>query len=121
MVPRSGDGAHANDTTCGFAVAVHVDFSKETAKIFDDGRVIITGPFKVTLTHGETSLDLNVSGPGFFYFGADGTVTFKGAGAGFGPLEGTLMLGHGLVFIPLDPPGDTVLHGHFIDLCPVLA
>jgi len=48
-------------------------------------------------------------------------VTFRGAGAGFGSLQGTLMFGHGLVLIPIDPPGDADLHGHFVDLCPLLA
>jgi hypothetical protein len=109
------------DGSCGFPVAVHIVADKEKVIAFDNGSVVITGTFKVTLTHGATSLFFNVSGPAFFTVGSDGSVTFKGAGAGFGPANGTLLLGHGLLFIPIDPPGDTVPHGHFVDLCPILA
>jgi hypothetical protein len=109
------------DTSCGFSIAVHVVADKEKVIAFDSGSVIITGTLKVTLTHGANSLFFNVSGPGFFTVERDGSVTFKGVGAGFGSANGTLLLSHGLVFIPIDPPGDTELHGHFVDLCPILA
>jgi hypothetical protein len=115
-----------DSTSCSFSVGVHIDASNETAKIFSNGDVIITGTLKVTLTNLSDplkSLSLNASGPGFFLIGESGALVFKGAGSGFGPLGNppTLMNVHGLVLIPLVPSGPTTIEGHAVDLCAALS
>jgi hypothetical protein len=111
-------------TSCAFPVGIHTDVSNETAKIFSNGNVIITGALKVTLTNlNDTtkSVSINASGPGFFLVGDNGALLFKGTGAGFGPLENTIAFVHGLVLIPLVPSGTTLIFGHTVDLCAALS
>src|SRR2546430_1377589 len=62
------------DTTCGFAVSVHFTVAGETAKIFSDGDVIVTGPLTAELSANGATVSLNIAGPGFVY-PSDGSVT----------------------------------------------
>ena len=107
------------DVCPSFVVNVHYDVDREKVIAFSNGDFLITGTLKATLTATTgKSLSINVSGPARFVFDANGDLTIYAAGAGFGPLGGTLALGHGLVII-----GATGIetHGNFVDLCAVLA
>jgi hypothetical protein len=104
---------------CPFTVFAHFDVDREKVITFSNGNFLITGALKVTLTTstGKT-LSVNVSGPVRFVFDANGDLTIYAAGRGFGPLGDGLFLGSGLVII-----GATSVetHGHFVDLCALLA
>jgi hypothetical protein len=113
--------ADFTDTTCGFPVDIHVTMADETATIFSDGKIIVTGPVKVTASANGKTVSMNVSGPTMI--SPDGTVI--GHGVGVGPLElpgggVTLAYSTGLVDITTQPA--TPLHGHvLLDLCAALA
>lgn len=58
---------------CDFAVDFHVLSNKEYAIEFKDGRIQVSGTFKVRLTNRSSgkSLDVNISGPGVYRFSSD--------------------------------------------------
>ena len=62
------------DGACAFPVSVEVLTNKEFGTEFSDGRFLITGSFKVRLTNldSDTSMDVNISGPGVFTTPPDG-------------------------------------------------
>ena len=74
-------GVDFTDTTsCGFDVDVHLTANGQTAKIFSDGTIIVTGPLAATFSANGKSVALNVSGPA--------TITGEsviGHGVGAGP------------------------------------
>ena len=67
-------------TTCGFDVDVHFTTNGETAKIFSDGTIIVTGALAATFLadHGK-SVALNIAGPATI---TDESVIGRGVGAG---------------------------------------
>jgi hypothetical protein len=52
-----------DDLGCAFSVSVHYALSCETAKVFDSGTVIITGPLTTTFSANGKTVLLNVPGP----------------------------------------------------------
>jgi hypothetical protein len=82
---------------CGFDVKVTPLENKEVTHTFSDGRVEITGTFKVRLTNVETgkSIVVNISGPAALTPNGDGTFT-------------AVLKGRSLIF-PNAPPEATTL------------
>src|SRR5215471_13613766 len=73
------------DAICGFPVQVHFTVNAETAKIFSDGTIIVTGPLVATYSANGKSVTLNISGPGIIH--PSGTATGFGVQAGPGMLS----------------------------------
>jgi hypothetical protein len=114
------------DTTCGFAIAVHVTVNGETAKEFSNGKVLITGPLAAQFSANGKSITLNVSGPTTVTPTADGSVTIIGHGVGIGPLftPNGVTLAYSAGVASIDPAGGpaTLVHGHILlDVCAALA
>jgi hypothetical protein len=67
------------ETSCPFPVLVHTAVNKEVSKMFGDGKVIVTGSLKQTVTNlvNGKSETYNVSGPLTITPNADGTTTFR--------------------------------------------
>jgi len=65
------------EDVCSFDVLVEITTNKEFITTFSDGRMLITGAFKVRLTNldSDESLDLNIPGPGVITENTDGSVT----------------------------------------------
>lgn len=112
--------ADFTDTTCGFDLAVHFTAANETAKIFGDGTIIVTGQIHATLSANGKSLSLNVSGPTMIR-----GETVVGHGIGAGP---TLLPDGGVTFaenagqIDISGPAGVIEHGHMLlDICAALA
>jgi hypothetical protein len=113
----------------GFDVLVHAVVNREILTTFGDGRVLITGTFKVALTNLATgkTVTVNASGPAFI--SSDSTTgTFRGrtlivAEAGtFGPgtpAEVTLL--SGVLAVDFTTNTLTSRQGSAEDLCAVLA
>jgi hypothetical protein len=112
-----------DETTCGFPLEVHFTVNGQTAKIFSDGTIRVTGPVKATYTANGKSLSLNIAGPTMI--SPTGVAIARGAGAG--PIElpnGELTFGYGAGLIELDFTSGTavILHGHLVlDICAALA
>jgi hypothetical protein len=113
-----------------FDVLVHPAINKETATIFSDGRVIITGTFTVDLTNLASNKTITVNASGPVFFSSDGsvgvfggrTLLFGEAGT-FGP-NPELSLQSGVVTITFTPTGgiaSITRTGHADDLCSLLA
>jgi hypothetical protein len=107
---------------CAFDVYVHFDVNREQMIMFSNGDFLVTGRLTATLTTSiGTSLTINTSSPARGVFDANTDLTLYVMGPGFGPLpnlgEG-LFLGNGLVIIG---PTSVETHGHFVDLCALLA
>src|SRR5215471_2040998 len=68
-------------TACGFPLQVHFTVNGETAKIFSDGRIIVSGPLKATYSANGNSVSLNIAGPGMI----SPSGAFIGHGVGAGP------------------------------------
>ncbi|HLF68562.1 MAG TPA: hypothetical protein VI503_04400 [Gaiellaceae bacterium] len=68
--------------SCQFDVFAHVVANNEYGIEFSNGQVLVTGTFKVRLTNlsNDKSLDVNISGPGVFTFGSDGSVAITAWG-----------------------------------------
>ena len=109
-----------DSTTCGFTVHVHYVANGETAKIFSDGTIIVSGPLSATFSgNGNTTGVLNIAGPVKI---TDTTAIGKGVGAGPLTLPGgvtTLAYAAGQVDITTFPA--TLIHGHMLlDICAAL-
>ena len=110
-------------TTCGFPLEVHFTVNRETAKIFSDGTIRVTGPVKATYTANGKSVSLNIAGPGEI----SPTGTFTAQGVGAGPTElpnGELTFGYlaGQVEIDITAGTALLLNGHLVlDICATLA
>ena len=111
------------DATCGFPLHVHFTTNAETAKIFSDGMIIVSGPLVATYSANGKSLSLNIAGPTMI--SPAGTVIGHGVGAG--PIllpNGDLTFGYGTGEFDVDfTIGAAVLvHGHLLlDICAALA
>jgi hypothetical protein len=114
------------DTTCGFAVDVHIIVDGQSAIAFDNGRVIFAGPFAAQFSANGNSVTLNISGPAILTQTDDSvTITAHGVGVGATRLsDGTLTLAYNSGVISIDPDTGvgTVVHGTtHLDLCGALA
>lgn len=102
---------------------IHYTANGQTAKIFSDGTIIITGPLAATFSANGKSLSLNIAGP--VTISPSGAVTGYGVGAGptvlpNGELTIGLLAGH----VDTDITAGTaeLLHGHvLLDICAALA
>ncbi|MBA3843101.1 MAG: hypothetical protein H0X39_10880 [Actinobacteria bacterium] len=86
-------GVDLTFTTCVFPVAAHLTTNGETAKIFRDGRIIVTGPLAARYSANGKSISLNIAGPATI----SPTGVVIGRGVGVGPLQlpnGELTLGY---------------------------
>jgi hypothetical protein len=110
-------------TTCGFPLEVHFTVNEQTAKIFSDGTIRITGPVKATYTANGKSLSLSLAGPTVI----SPTGAFTAQGVGAGPMElpnGDLTFGYAAGPVELDITAGlaVLLHGHLLlDICAALA
>ena len=108
------------DTTCGFSVQVHYTMSDETAKIFSNGTVIVTGPIKATFSANGKSVSLNISGPAMIR--GESVIGF---GVGAGPTllpNGQTTLAYNAGPADISGPAAVILHGHMLlDICAALA
>jgi hypothetical protein len=122
--------------SCSFPVLVHVDTNNEVTTIFSDGRTLVTGSLKVTLTNTDDptrSISVNVSGPGTFTPLPNGGTLQKAVGPWvffFAPNQlgagspGMLILTTGVVTLQVDANGNptfTHANGTTTDLCALLA
>jgi hypothetical protein len=110
-------------TTCAFPLEVHFTVNGQTAKIFSDGTIRITGPVKATYTANGKSVSLNIAGPAMI--SPTGAVTARGVGAGPTVLpNGELTFGYltGLIEVDITIGTAVLLHGHLLlDICAALA
>jgi hypothetical protein len=114
-------GVDFTDTTsCGFDVAIHYTTNGETAKIFSDGRIIVTGPLAASFSAGGKSVTLNIAGPA--------TITSEsviGHGVGAGPTllpNGQTTLAYNAGNVDISGPAAVIIHGHMLlDICVALA
>jgi hypothetical protein len=113
-------------TSCGFPVSIHVLVNGETAKIFSDGTIIVTGPLVWQFSANGKTITLPIPGPATIVPLADGSVAVTGRGVGAGPLTNgpnglTLAYIAGTVTINSD---GTVTQQHgtvLLDICAALA
>jgi hypothetical protein len=121
---------------CAFPVIEHFDVNNETTTIFADGRIEVTGAFKVTLTNATDptkSIQLNVPGPGSVettsddapLLTAEGRWVFIFVPGNLGPgTSGSLLLTTGKATLLGSPDGTQVFThtgGTTTDLCALLA
>jgi hypothetical protein len=111
------------DMTCEFPVEIHFTTNGETAKIFSDGSIIVTGPLAATYSANGYSVSLNIAGPAMI--SPTGAVTTHGVGAGPTVLpNGELTLAYlaaGQVDIDTASRTAELLHGHLLlDICAAL-
>jgi len=111
-----------DSTSCAFPVAIHFTANGETAKIFSDRTIIVTGPLAATFSANGKSVSLNISGP--VKISPTGVAIAHGLGAG------PVLLPNGQVTLayfagPVDistGTGGVPLNGHLrLDLCAALA
>jgi len=111
------------DATCGFPLQVNFTTNSETAKIFSDGTIVVSGPLKARYSANGKSVSLNIAGPTMI--SPSGTVIGHGVGAG--PIllpNGELTFGYAAGGVDIDfTIGAAVLvHGHLLlDICDALA
>ena len=74
---------YVDTTSCAFPVSVHFVVNDETAKIFTNGKVKITGPLVAEYSANGKTVSLNISGPGTTIVGSTLVI---GRGVGAGPL-----------------------------------
>ncbi|MGH3001616.1 MAG: hypothetical protein ACRDM1_02930 [Gaiellaceae bacterium] len=109
-------------TSCGFDVHIHYTANHETAKIFSNGTIIVTGPLAATFSADNgKSVTLNIRGP----------ATIKGESAiGHGVGAGLTLLPDGqttLAYnaagaVDISGPVGVLVHGHMLlDICAALA
>ena len=110
-----------DSTSCTFPVALHFTANGETAKIFSDGKIIVTGQLNATLSANGKSVSLNISGPATIY--PNGVVI--GHGVGVGPVllpNGQVTLGYSAGVVDITTGTAVPLHGHLLlDICAALA
>jgi hypothetical protein len=107
-------------TSCGFDVDVHFTTNGETAKIFSDGTIIVTGPLAATFSADDKSVALNIAGPA--------TITGEsviGHGVGAGPTllpNGQTTLAYNAGTVDISGPAGVIVHGRMLlDICAALA
>jgi hypothetical protein len=110
----------SDTTSCGFAVAIHYTVNGETAKIFGDGTVVVTGPVAATFSANGKTVALNISGPAMI---RGESVTGYGTGAGPTLLpNGQTTLSYNAGVADISGPVAVLLHGHvLLDICAALA
>jgi hypothetical protein len=119
IVPAPGFD-FTDTTSCGFDVAIHYTTNGETAKIFSDGTIIVTGPLAASFSAHGKSVTLNIAGPA--------TITSEsvlGHGVGAGPTllpNGQTTLAYNAGTVDISGPAGVILHGHMLlDICAALA
>jgi hypothetical protein len=108
-------------TSCGFDVDVHFTTNDETAKIFSDGTIIVTGPLAATFSADDgKSVTLNIAGPVTI---TSESVTGHGVGAGPTLLpNGQTTLAYNAGTVDISGPAGVIIHGHMLlDICAALA
>jgi hypothetical protein len=120
IVPAPGVD-FTDTTTCGFAVHMHFTANGETAKIFSDGTIIVTGPLAATFSADNgKSITLNVPGPARI----TGELVI-GHGVGAGPTllpNGQTTLAYNAGSVDISGPAGVIIHGHMLlDICAALA
>jgi hypothetical protein len=121
MIVQAPSGDFTDTTTCGFDVDVHYTTNNETAKIFSDGTIIVTGPLTATFSADDgKSVTLNIAGPA--------TITSEsviGHGVGAGPTllpNGQTTLAYNAGTVDISGPAGVIIHGHMLlDICDALA
>jgi hypothetical protein len=107
------------DTTCGFEMSVQGS-AGQTAKVFSNGTVIVTGPLTATVSANGKTLTLSIPGP---FVAINGHTVF-GLGRGLSAIQLpsgqiTFALVAGQVDLSAFP---TLLHGTvLLDVCAALA
>jgi hypothetical protein len=119
IVPAPGSD-FTDTTSCGFDVDVHYTTNGETAKIFSDGKIIVTGPLAASFSANGKSVTLNIAGPA--------TITGEsviGHGVGAGPTllpNGQTTLAYNAGVVDISGPAAVIIHGHvLLDICAALA
>jgi hypothetical protein len=122
--------------SCAFPVLVHTDTNKEVTTVFSNGRVLVTGALKGTLTNLDDptkSIQVNIPGPGTFTATADGGSLLTASGPWlifFSPDQlgpgtpGQMILTTGLFTLLTNPDGSQVFThttGTTTDVCTLLA
>jgi hypothetical protein len=107
-------------TSCGFDVDIHFTASGETAKIFSDGTIIVTGPLAASFSANGKSVTLSVPGPATI---TGESVTGHGVGAGPTLLpDGRTTLSYNAGTVDISGPAGVIIHGHMLlDICAALA
>ena len=114
-------GVDFTDTTsCAFPVDVHYTVNGETAKIFSDGKVIVTGPLAATFSANGKTVALNIAGPATI---SGESVIGHGVGAGPTLLpNGQTTLAYNAGVVDISGPVAVIVHGHvLLDICAALA
>jgi hypothetical protein len=119
IVPAPGFD-FTDTTSCGFDVAIHYTTNGETAKIFSDGTIIVTGPLAASFSAHGKSVTLNIAGLV--------TITSEsvlGHGVGAGPTllpNGQTTLAYNAGTVDISGPAAVIIHGHILlDICAALA
>jgi hypothetical protein len=120
IVPAPGFD-FTDTTSCGFDVDIHYTTNGETAKIFSDGRLIVTGPLAARFSADDgKSVTLNIAGPAMI---TGESVT--GHGVGTGPTllpNGQTTLAYNAGTVDISGPAGVIIHGHMLlDICAALA
>jgi len=133
--PGPVDDATLPDS-CAFPVVLHTDTNKGVTTIFADGRILVTGAVKVTLTNANDptkSVTLNIPGPGTFTTDPSGGPLLTARGpwififspGNLGPgAPGALIYTTGKATLLGNPDGTQTFthdHGTTTDLCALLA
>ena len=114
---------YTDTTTCAFPVLTDYTTNGQTAKIFSNGTIIITGPLVATYSGNGKSVSLNIAGPATI--SPSGAVSAHGVGAG--PIllpNGEITIGYaaGQVYVDFNIGAVVILHGHLLlDICAALA
>jgi hypothetical protein len=114
-------GTDFTDTTsCGFDVDIHYTTNGETAKVFSNGTIIVTGPLAATFTANGKSVSLNIAGPAMIT-----GESVIGHGVGVGPTllpNGQTTLAYNAGSVDISGPAGVIVHGHMLlDICAALA
>jgi hypothetical protein len=114
-------GLDFTDTTsCGFDVDIHYTTNGETAKLFSDGTIIVTGPLAASFSANGKTVTLNIAGPATI---TSESVTGHGVGAGPTLLpNGQTTLAYNAGTVDISGPAAVIIHGHvLLDICAALA
>lgn len=114
---------------CSFEVGFEFVSNKQTVTFFGDGRIFITGQFKVRITNLDSGKAITVNAPAPYMIDSSGSEVVVGRGigllfAGFDVGGPALVLASGRVVLTRAPDGslsNVEIHGHVTDLCAVLA
>lgn len=85
FIPLTASDAVLN--TCGYPVAQHIGLNGQTARVFSDGTVLITGPLSVQFSANGKTVSANISGPAKITTNPDGSFTIVSEGVSGGLLQ----------------------------------